>query len=103
MLLMSASSPKDGVAVRSAAFLTNRSRLRRKRKAGEREQRERGINNIHCCFHVFIFFHVLFDLTRIILPFTEVLSEIRSEVTRKLALPALKGVKPRWGPRPFRG
>jgi len=36
--------------------LTDRSRLRRKRKAGEREQRERGITNIRCCFHRFISF-----------------------------------------------
>ena len=38
VLLMSASSPRNGVAVAGiAAFLTNRSRLRRKRKAGEGE------------------------------------------------------------------
>jgi hypothetical protein len=30
--------------------------LRRKRKAGEREQRERGISNIQFCFHLFISF-----------------------------------------------
>jgi hypothetical protein len=37
--------------------LTNGSRWRRKRNAGEREQRERGISNIRYCFHVFISFH----------------------------------------------
>jgi hypothetical protein len=31
--------------------------LRRKRKAGEREQCERGISNIHYCLHGFISFH----------------------------------------------
>jgi len=46
-----------GVVVRQATVLTNRSRLRRKRKAGEREQRDRGANNIRYCFHVFISFH----------------------------------------------
>ena len=43
---------------RLPALLTNSSRFRRKRKAGEREQRERGIRNIHYCFHGFISFHL---------------------------------------------
>jgi hypothetical protein len=36
--------------------LTSRPRLRRKRKTGEREQRERGVNNVRFCFHLSIFF-----------------------------------------------
>src|SRR5207249_8581945 len=35
-------------------------RILRKRKAGEREQRERGIDNICYCFHLFISFHCSF-------------------------------------------
>ena len=45
----------DGVGVRQARVLTSRPRLRRKRKAGERERRERQINDIRCCFHGFYF------------------------------------------------
>src|SRR5262249_47718638 len=43
-----------------ATLLTNRLCLRRKRKAGEREQRERRANNIRCCFHGFISFDHFF-------------------------------------------
>jgi len=46
----------DGVGVRQAGVLTNGSRLRRKRKTGEREQRERRVNDVRSCFHPFIFF-----------------------------------------------
>src|SRR5262249_34406651 len=50
---------EDCVAIGEvAALLTNRSRLRRKRKAGEREQREGGIYTIRFYFHCFIFFHL---------------------------------------------
>jgi hypothetical protein len=65
----------------------------RKRKTGEREQRERRIDNICYCFHVFISF------CWFVLPFTEVLSQIRSEVTRKVGEAAVLTVKvefPRW-------
>src|SRR5262249_51157792 len=50
---------QGSVVVGQAAFLASRSRLRRKRKAGESEQCKRGINNIRYCFHAFISFHLL--------------------------------------------
>src|SRR5204863_1908154 len=71
----------------------------RKRKAREREQREHGISNIRYCFHVLFlssFFCGSFSglVFLVYCPFTEVLSQIRSEVTRKAVETCLPS--PRW-------
>jgi hypothetical protein len=43
-----------------AAFSASRSRLGHERKASEREQRERQIDYVRYCFHVFVSLHLVF-------------------------------------------